>query len=325
LYSWLHARKLDGASMIGDMKLGVKYPRMPASTFIRLSFASLLFCVVAPNFAVQRKDNFTRYLFTGLSLQDKLAADPVLAMYSTRGFIDSTKNSLGSLSKIDYCKFDKIHLWALDSETQDAFKGNAKVLLRPPLLPNLPNTSSDYGTHDFKLLMLHKTFMLHQLVEEVAESGRSILYMDSDMVTRKPVLDFLLNYEKESDILFQYNGKNANAGFMFIRPTRAAKDFIANWKNVFHQRATFSPERPGDDQAVLNEILGGSLNWQATRISYLPWDLFPNGAKYFDEQFEKKDVKVIHNNCIVGLSKKTQRLKENDLWNPNFEGHLCLS
>ena len=113
--------------MIGDMKLGVKYPRMPASTFIRLSFASLLFCVVAPNFAVQRKDNFTRYLFTGLSLQDKLAADPVLAMYSTRGFIDSTKNSLGSLSKIDYCKFDKIHLWALDSETQDAFKGNAKV------------------------------------------------------------------------------------------------------------------------------------------------------------------------------------------------------
>jgi len=256
--------------------------------------------------------------------QVRMAKGPVLAMYSTSGFINSTRNTLQSLSESDYCKLHDIHLWALDSATSDAFRGIPKVTLRSPLLSNMSNLS-DYGTNDFKLLTLHKPLMLHRLLLEVTELGLPILYMDSDIVVQAPIVEFLNHYEKESDILFQYNGKNANAGFMFIRPTRAAKDFIANWKNVFHQRATFSPERPGDDQAVLNEVLGGSLNWQATRISYLPWDLFPNGAKYFDEQFEKKDVKVIHNNCIVGLSKKTQRLKENDLWNPNFEGHLCLS
>ena len=295
---------------------------MTVFKFIGLSFAAVMF-FLTQNFPIQRKANFTRNLDTGLPLQGKLAADPVLAMYSTRGFIDLTKNALGSLSKIDYCKFDKIHLWVLDSETQDAFKGNAKILLRHPLVPNLANGTWDYGTQEFKLLTLHKPFMLHQLLKEVAESGRPILFMDSDMVAQEPMLDFLRNYEKESDILFQYNGANCNTGFMYIRPTLAAKDFIANWKKVYHQRVTISPERPGDDQSVLNEILGGSLNWQSTRISYLPMNLFPNGATYFDEQFEKNDVKVIHNICIVGLSLKVQRLKDNDMWNPTFQEHSC--
>ena len=254
--------------------------------------------------------------------QVRMAKGPVLAMYSTSGFINSTRNTLQSLSESDYCKLHDIHLWALDSATSDAFRGIPKVTLRSPLLSNMSNLA-DYGTNDFKLLTLHKPLMLHRLLLEVTELGLPILYMDSDIVVQAPIVEFLNHYEKESDILFQYNGENCNTGFIYIRATRAAERFIKHWKELYQRHVRAIPERPGNDQTVLNEILNGSLNWQGTKISYLPTYTFPNGEKYFNEEVNRDQVKVIHNNCIIGLSSKVKRLKRYGLWKPVFRGHRC--
>merc|ERR1712054_79674 len=97
--------------------------------------------------------------------------------------------------------------------------------------------------------------------------------------------------------------------------------FIRAWDAEYRKRMGNNHHENGayyDDQSVFNALPRSDV-----QVKYLPSRRFPVGGNYFSDKSPTspvlkwpKDDKVLmfHNNGIIGLEKKIQRLKSLDLW-----------
>ena len=257
--------------------------------------------------------------FVQVSSMKKRDNRPIVALYCTGAFVDMTKNLLLQLQRTDWANVHRIELLALDETTAAAFSSFPKVhVRRHRLAENIASTN--YGTENFRKITIHKAWLLEQLLDAAATATRPILFMDSDIVLLKQLIPFLESYEPNADILIQTNKVNANTGFIFIRPTQRAVKFIRAWDAEYRKRLGNKHHKWGgmSDQAVFNDLPRSDV-----QVTYLPSRRFPTGGNYFNNvsptspvlKWPKDDkVLMFHNNGIIGLEKKIQRLKSLDLW-----------
>ena len=245
-----------------------------------------------------------------------------MALYSTAPFVNMTKNLLLQLKRADWQNIHQVELLALDETTAAAFSSFPNInVRRSHAVENIP-TAPKFGTKAFRQITIHKARFLAQLLDTAAAETRPILFMDSDIVILKSLIPFLESYKPSADILIQTNVKNANTGFIFIRPTRRAAKLIRAWDDEYHNRLQNKHHKwtGMSDQAVFNDLPRSDV-----QVAYLPSRRFPTGRTYFTNlspispvlQRPNDDSRfMFHNNGIIGLKNKIQRLQSLNLWHP---------
>ena len=163
---------------------------------------------------------------------------------------------------------------------------------------------------------------------------RPVLLMDTDIIVLKPFLREMLSDYPASRVDFvtqrgmSHNGPH-NGGFILFHPTRRSVAFTAEFARSRKIRT------PANDQGVFNSLI--KETYAGVRVDLLPSPTFPVGGVYFGNQKScpprgdvpprKRDVpprrreelppaaRLVHNNCIIGLQSKIERLKHYGLWN----------
>ena len=106
----------------------------------------------------------------------------------------------------------------------------------------------------------------------------------------------------------------ACSGFVMLRNTQLTRELIDRWLYAM-------VNYPGktNNQSSFSHFVHGMYYSYPLGVVYLPFDLFPNGALFFDSEWRSKQTRapvIMHNNFIVGHDVKKARFEQHGLWNP---------
>jgi lipopolysaccharide biosynthesis glycosyltransferase len=191
--------------------------------------------------------------------------------------------------------------FALDIQALERMKGLCDTVNATELEYN--NLESiTYGTKDFNWI----SFSRYPIAKLILESGRSLSYLDIDIIVKnnfQPDILSKLN-ENPDHMLIQSNHLDKPCtGFFNLSP-----HFDVNVIDFFLKRG--SDEH---DQDFLHSL----LLRKKIKIKLLEKDLYPNGAWYYNNlERVDKTSNIIHFNCIRGNAQKLERMK---LYNYYYE------
>ena len=137
----------------------------------------------------------------------------------------------------------------------------------------------------------------------------NIVYLDGDITIKKNISEYLYNFSKESDIVFQNDLRpskpdliNVCTGFMYIKSNQKTQDFFKTSKKLQRKFNRYKTH----DQTYINK------NKNKFNYAMLPLDDFPNGAHYYQYSSEL-DPYIIHFNYVIG-EKKQELMKKYGEW-----------
>jgi len=174
----------------------------------------------------------------------------------------------------------------------------------------------DYGTLQYQLLMLKRTFVVRHLLR----LGYDVLVVDNDSVWLEnplPLLAYVRGFGADAVAQPEADGR-ACLGFILVRASPAS---VAGWDFVardLSQRMVRAARKgcfeniDESDQVVFMELVQtGKLV-----VSVLSADHFPWGAKFFalNPSASYPGVVVVHNNYIIGKQQKIARFRRFNLW-----------
>ena len=176
----------------------------------------------------------------------------------------------------------------------------------------------DYQSPGFNLLTSRRPFYLLTLIR----AHKNIIYTDIDAIWMKDPRP----YFKGNDIDFwtQIDGviegspyfegfiPHICTGFLALKSTPKTLEMLLKW----HEITSF-------DRLVYQEqnMLQKVAFELSVNFGVLPVRFFPYGRAYFEAMPEKErsEVVVIHNNFMIGKSKKIQRFRDFRLWAIEFQ------
>jgi len=159
----------------------------------------------------------------------------------------------------------------------------------------------EFGSKDYK----HITWHCWLIGDEILKSGKSYVYIDTDIVVKK---NFMNDFQFGGyDCLIQTNGKNCCAGFYAMRPTPRTTGLFSMKFLEEHDYLHYP-----HDQEFFNKVIYTS---GLLRIKLLDRDEYPNGEYYYRNHKLIDDIcKIIHFNCIKGYDNKVNKMKELGQW-----------
>ena len=176
--------------------------------------------------------------------------------------------------------------------------------------------ASNFGTAAFK----RKTHIKTKIVHEALLYGFTVRNTDVDIVFLQDPFPYLAC--STCDIQIQSDNAEANTGFYFARPTRAA----LRLHKMALELAARRPELA--DQDTMNWAMDQMTKQELLKVKTLSLDLFPNGKAYFEvghRMFSAenpcKNCVIIHNTWIVSGAAKVYRFKEHFLWMVDTDGY----
>ncbi len=219
-----------------------------------------------------------------------------LVTFTSGGYIDITQNLCNSNIKnnVDY----NINIFCLDSDSLDHnFGDNTKNIDFTE--KKVEGLNSDelmqQNSKKFGNLMFKKFEIIYKGLNEF----ENVLYIDGDIVFKKPFIKQLTYNYKFKDIVFQNdkrpskpNDINLCAGFMLIKSNKKMIKFF-NPENISGEKLN---NYRTNDQTHINR------NKSKFKYNVLPLDEFPNGPKFYDN-FKNIDPRIIHFNYVKGYEK----------------------
>lgn len=222
--------------------------------------------------------------------------------FTTFGYKDYTDNLLKSISinQVDI----NLNVYALDEKSKEYFNDTHNNVTTLETEVNFEKFI-DQKNSRFGELMYKKFECIHNSMT----NNEYVLYVDSDVVIKKNITNYLLRNIKSNDILFQ-NDKNPKkpnqinvcAGFMFIKSNRKNLNFF-NPKNIPIEKII---NYRTHDQTHINKSLA-KFNY-----AQLPLREFANGP-YFYKNFENLNPAMIHFNYVLG-NEKIACMKKYEEW-----------
>lgn len=159
------------------------------------------------------------------------------------------------------------------------------------------SSSSNFGTLDFRNLMLEKVCRVKDIIHSHIADGTKILISDIDIIVYK---DFthLLHLDDDMDILFQnerrtFKTNNINTGFIYLKCNTATYNL---WAQVEHQMKTFNAEKFVNEQAIINLIISSHP---------VRWALFDNSIWAFSNLPKPATIYLHHANDTCPKPNKT--------------------
>ena len=219
---------------------------------------------------------------------------------SNKGYKSYTKNLIKSIEKnnIDI----NLKIYVMDNYSLNYFK---KLNQNVELLDGINNQKFlKQDSEDFGEYMFHKLKIIYNSLLNFED----VVYLDGDIVIKKNFLNYLIENEKNYDLMIQ-NDKNPKkpnieylcAGFMKLKSNKNTLNFF-NPENISKKKIMSGLH----DQQYINE------NKHKLNYTKLPLDLFPNGAHYYNNH-KNLDPLIIHFNYVIG-SKKKKLMKKYKEW-----------
>ena len=222
--------------------------------------------------------------------------------FTNKGYVDYTKNLLLS-NKLNNSEAD-IKVYCLDDSSFNIFSEIHKnvELFKKEDFADKYFTQAD---ENFGNLMLVKFELIYR---ELLQNENTI-YVDGDIVFKKNFLNYLKNYSKDSDIIFQNDLRPSKpnrewvcAGFMYIKSNETTKEFFKPTKKLIRKFTKYKTH----DQSYINK------NRKKFKYTILPLDDFPNGAHFY-EYSKSLDPYIIHFNYVRG-DEKLNLMKKHGEW-----------
>ena len=247
--------------------------------------------------------------------------DVFILAFVTAGHVEECANMLWWLRQSE--PDVPVRLFALDSKARDAFLPSPLLDVQHRAVAKRANVN--YGTRDFSALL---TARVQVIASEIKAATRPVLLMDTDIIVLKPFLREMLSDYPASKVDFvNQRGMSQtgphNGGFILFHPTWRSVAFTAEYARYRKALRT-----PAHDQGVLNSLI--KERHAGVRVDLLPNSTFPVGGVYFGNQESfpprgsvpprrreelPREARLFHNNCIIGLQSKIERLKHYGLWN----------
>lgn len=222
--------------------------------------------------------------------------------FTNKGYVDYTKNLLLS-NKLNNSEAD-IKVYCLDDSSFNIFSEihkNVELFKKEDFADKYFSQADE----NFGNLMLVKFELIYR---ELLQNENTI-YVDGDIVFKKNFLNYLKNYSKDSDIIFQNDLRPSKpnrewvcAGFMYIKSNETTKEFFKPTKKLIRKFTKYKTH----DQSYINK------NRKKFKYSILPLDDFPNGAHFY-EYSKSLDPYLIHFNYVRG-DEKLNLMKKHGEW-----------
>ena len=222
--------------------------------------------------------------------------------FTNKGYVDYTKNLLLS-NKLNNSEAD-IKVYCLDDSSFNIFSEihkNVELFEKEDFADKYFSQADE----NFGNLMLVKFELIYR---ELLQNENTI-YVDGDIVFKKNFLNYLKNYSKDSDIIFQNDLRPSKpnrewvcAGFMYIKSNETTKEFFKPTRKLIRKFTKYKTH----DQSYINK------NRKKFKYSILPLDDFPNGAHFY-EYSKSLDPYIIHFNYVRG-DEKLNLMKKYGEW-----------
>ena len=231
------------------------------------------------------------------SFVDLYKHDHVNYCYCNIGGIELAVNLVKS------CNLQKLPIvfFALDKESIGKMKGLCDVVDVSNLGYGIHSEFLKYGTPKFNWICFAK----YHIAKPIPESGRTLTYLDTDIVATNNFQADILNElnQNEDHLLIQSNHKDLPCvGFFSVSPS-----FDQNILNLFINQ--INPTQ--NDQSFLHQL----LSQKKVKLTLLNKDLYPNGAWYYKNPKKIDSIcKIIHFNCVIGEDAKILKIKKYGYW-----------
>jgi hypothetical protein len=166
--------------------------------------------------------------------------------------------------------------------------------------------AATYNTGEFKSLTTRKL----EVILENMSLDSEVLWIDNDIVLFENCINDLRS--KKGVFVMQDDIWSPCTGFFLVRPNLFSYKAIQQsilWLNQNKDKPFVNDQHAFTN--VYKRMIGLTL-------TLLPQDEYPNGEIYFNQKRTSK-AKMVHCNYMMTTPEKIQRLKDNDLWNPNEE------
>lgn len=163
-----------------------------------------------------------------------------------------------------------------------------------PIKFNYLSASSNFGTLDFRNLMLEKVSRVKEIILQNIEVETEFLISDIDIIVYNNFSDHLIlnNYY---DIIFQKENRNSgiNTGFIYLKCSQKTHNF---WELVEKKMQEYCSGQFVNEQAIINNEINNSN---------LKWKLFNDELWAYSNQPVPENVLIHHANCTVPLFNKS--------------------
>jgi hypothetical protein len=160
------------------------------------------------------------------------------------------------------------------------------------------STSSNFGTLDFRNLMLEKTIKVRDIIKAGMLEGEEILISDIDIIIYGNIESELSLIDK--DILFQKENKQGgvNTGFIFLKCNEKT---LSLWEDTIFQISNFNKDSFVNEQFIINNLLGDRKD--------LKFGFFSDSIWAFSNSPMPNNILLHHANCTVPNGQSSYNLK----------------
>tara|TARA_R100000008_G_C3582469_1_gene169572 strand:- start:1412 stop:2161 length:750 start_codon:yes stop_codon:yes gene_type:complete len=223
--------------------------------------------------------------------------------YTTIGGLGLAENLMISAERVNF----PIVLFALDDETYHQASGSYDTV-RVHSGPRSLNHHYRYNSPGFKEI----SWARWSICNEILKSGRSLIYLDTDIVVKKNFQEELLSLHHQFpqiELFAQSPPTNYCLGFYSI-PSRAQKSIEYHFCHPFPAQNDYSSY--DHDQHFLNTVIAQKGNLQSKGLDR---DLYPNGRHYYNDSSRiDPTCNLIHFNCVIGKERKIEKMRKYGYW-----------
>lgn len=208
------------------------------------------------------------------------------------------------------CKLQNLPIvfFALDKESMVKMKGLCDIVDASNIGYDIYPDFLEYNTREFNWICFAK----YHIAKPILESGRTLTYLDTDIVaTDNFQADILNELNKNEDHLLvqSSHGSSLCAGFFSLSPS-----FDQNIIDLFLDRGEKVLEQDDSnfhDQDLMRKLTRSSK----VKFKLLDKDIYPNGAWYYKHSKRIESIcKIIHFNCVKGEANKISKYKKFGHW-----------
>ena len=236
----------------------------------------------------------------------------IISIFLTHGHNIECLNLLKTLKINKLLK--NVVITCLDKESYNFMNKKMKNKVKKIYLFNLHlKNESDYGTLDFRKIVINKLIILRKLLTLYK---KPVLHIDTDIVILKNNINneiMKIIIDNNFDLFIQQGEADFCTGFMLLNNNNNIFEILDNSIEVMKKNQ--NNKIHWGDQKSINYVINKNKNKYI--IKTFDKLNYPNGKHYFGNLktiYKNYKPIIVHNNYIKGLDNKFNRFKSNGLW-----------
>ena len=174
---------------------------------------------------------------------------------------------------------------------------------------DLPTYHTKFNTEGF----IRTAWMRYEIIKFLTWNNYYSIYLDTDIVVEKDFAEDVISYleNSHSDGVVQLNhNMRPCTGILGFHP-RSKYKLSRIYSETYLRKMNYKTISGGADQSFFNDHVCPYDDNPKLNMQFLPRDLYPNGAWWYQNNKILKNVaKLIHYNCVIGQNNKISKMKQ---------------